>query len=78
MLYLRVLLPKDAYGIANRKNDKDNDTSSRLKGKGLFSKGYNVGWFLWLIFCIFFKKNCCFVVAIFDPVHNLETLFHLP
>ena len=38
------------------------------------NNGYNVGWFMWLIFSIFFF----FDVAIFDLVHDMEAIFPLP
>ena len=42
------------------------------------NKGYNVGWFEWSFFifliCILFS----FVVAIFDLVHDVGDLSHLP
>ena len=34
-------------------------------------KGNDVIWFKWLIFCIF---DFCFVVAVFDQVHDVETI----
>ena len=38
-------------------------------------KGYKE--FLWSIFCILLE-NGCFVVALFDPVHVVEAIFHIP
>ena len=42
-------------------------------------KGYSVGWFYDHLFFRIFEIICfCFVVAIFDLVHDVETIFHLP
>ena len=41
------------------------------------SKGDNVGWFSGQFFRIFEIIIFCFV-AIFDLVHNVEAIFHLP
>ena len=38
------------------------------------NKGLNIGWFLWTIFFVFLL---CFVVAIFDLVHDVETIHDL-
>ena len=40
----------------------------------LFFKGYNIGWFMWS-FRIFELLFFCFVVAIFDLVHDVEAIF---
>ena len=40
-------------------------------------KGHKVGWFQCLIFS-YFLFLFCFVVAIFDLVHDVEAVFHLP
>ena len=37
-------------------------------------KAYNVGWFKWSFFRIFEINIFCFVVAIFDLVHNVEAI----
>ena len=41
------------------------------------NKGYNVGWFKWSIVSYFFKYLFCFIVAIFDLVNYVETVFPL-
>ena len=45
------------------------------------NKGYNVRWFKWSI-CFVFLKSCffffCYDVDIFDIVHHVEAIFHLP
>ena len=37
--------------------------------------GYNVGWFKWSLFRIFEIISFCFVVAIFDLVHDVEAIY---
>ena len=44
----------------------------------MFVKEYNVGWFWWSFFSYFLNHCFFFVVAIFDLVHNVEAIFHLP
>ena len=41
------------------------------------NKGYNVGWFQWLMFSIFLINYFWFVVAIFVLVHGVETIHDL-
>ena len=40
-------------------------------------KGYNERWFKWSTFPISKLFFFCFVVVIFDLVHDVETIFHL-
>ena len=40
-------------------------------------KGYNVGWFKWSVFSYFKIIIFCFVVPIFDLVHDGEAIHYL-
>ena len=47
--------------------------------QGGINHGYHVGGVFWVIsFRIFVVIVLCFVVAIFDLVHDMEAIFHLP
>ena len=42
-------------------------------------KGYKVLLMVLVVNCfVFLKKTNCFVVTIFDLVHDVEAIFHLP